>query len=85
MWSVAMKTTAEMTGKQRRAVEAMEGAHSEGMTLSDYAKARDLPLRELYDAIAGLRRMGLVAPAVKEKARRKFVEVRVVHDLGCRG
>ena len=31
-------TATEMTEKQRLAVEAMEGARSEGISLSDYAK-----------------------------------------------
>jgi len=56
-----MKTATEMTEKQRLAVEAMEGARSEGISLSDYAKARGLVTRELYDGIAGLRRKGSIA------------------------
>ena len=46
--TVAMKTATEMTEKQRLAVEAMEGARNEGVSLSDYAKARGLVIRELY-------------------------------------
>jgi hypothetical protein len=72
-----MKTAAEMTEKQRRAVEAMEGARNEGISLNDHAKARGLVIRELYDAIAGLRRKGLLAQAAKRKKRSKFVAVRV--------
>ena len=74
-----MKTATEMTEKQRLAVEAMEGARSEGISLSDYAKARGLVIRELYDSIAGLRRKGLLAQAAKRKQRSKFVAVRVAH------
>jgi hypothetical protein len=55
-------TTAMFTEKQRQAVEAMEGARSEGVALSRYAKAHGLIIRELYDAIACLRRKGLLPP-----------------------
>ena len=75
-----MKTATEMTEKQRLAVEAMEGARSEGVSLSDYAKAHGLVIRELYDAIAGLRRKGLLAQAAKKKRRSKFVAVRVAPE-----
>jgi len=75
-----MKTATEMTEKQRRAVEAMEGARNEGISLNDYAKARGLVIRELYDAIAGLRRKGLLAQAAKRKRRNKFVAVRVAPE-----
>jgi hypothetical protein len=82
METAAMKTATEMTEKQQRAVEAMEGARSEGISLSDYAKAHGLVIRELYDAIAGLRRKGLLSPAAKRKRRGKFVAVRVVAEQG---
>jgi hypothetical protein len=75
-----MKTVTRMTEKQRLAVEAMEGARSEGVSLSDYAKARGLVIRELYDAIAGLRRKGLLAQAAKRKKRSQFVAVRVAPE-----
>lgn len=75
-----MKTATEMTEKQRLAVEAMEGARSEGVSLSDYAKAHGLVIRELYDAIAGLRRKGLLVQAAKKKRRSKFVAVRVAPE-----
>jgi hypothetical protein len=70
-------TTAMFTEKQRQAVEAMEGARSEGVALSRYAKAHGLIIRELYDAIACLRRKGLL-PKPMRKAKGKFVEVRVL-------
>lgn len=75
-----MKTATEMTEKQRRAVEVMERARNEGMSLSDYAKAHGLVFREVYDAIAGLRRKGLLAQAAKSKRRGKFVAVRVAPE-----
>ncbi|MEJ0036710.1 MAG: hypothetical protein WDO68_11575 [Gammaproteobacteria bacterium] len=77
-----MKTATEMTEKQRRAVEAMEGARNEGISLNDYAKARGLAIRELYDAIGGLRRKGLLAQAAKRTRRSKFVAVRIAPEQG---
>jgi hypothetical protein len=72
-----MKMATEMTEKQRRAVEALEGARSEGVTLSEYAKGHGLVLRELYDAIAALRRKGMLAKPVRKRASGRFVAVRV--------
>ena len=40
-----MKTVTEMTEKQQRAIEALEGARRDGVTLSGYAKTHELPLR----------------------------------------
>lgn len=65
------------TDKQRQAVEALEGAQREGLKLTAYARARGLPIRELYDAIAGLRRKGSL-PKPARKSTSKFVAVRVV-------
>ena len=45
-----------LTEKQRVAVEALEGARRAGVPLSDYAKAKGLATRPVYDAIAALRR-----------------------------
>jgi len=70
-------TTATFTEKQRQAIEAMEGARSQGVALSKYAKAHGLIIRELYDAIACLRRKGLL-PKPMRKAKSKFVAVRVM-------
>jgi len=68
-----------MTEKQRVALEAREAAQSEGKTLSDYAKSRGLDVRELYDALAALRRKG-VLPRSGGKQRNKFVAVRVATE-----
>ena len=65
-----------MTEKQRVAFEAREAAQSAGKTLTDYAKAHGLDVRELYDALAALRRKG-VLPRSERKQRNKFVAVRV--------
>lgn len=70
-------TTGTFTEKQRQAIEAMEGARSEGVALSKYAEAHGLVIREIYDAIACLRRKGLL-PKPMRKPKSKFVAVRVV-------
>ena len=75
-----MKIATEMTEKQRLAIEAMDGARSKGVSIGDYAKAHGLVIRELYDAIAGLRRKGLLAQAAKGKRRSKFVAVRMAPE-----
>lgn len=74
-------TAATFTEKQRQAIEAMEGARSEGVALSKSAEARGLSIRELYDAIACLRRKGLL-PKPMRKTKSKFVAVQVVAPSG---
>jgi hypothetical protein len=73
--------TATFTEKQRQAIEAMEGARGEGVALSKYAKTHGLVIRELYDAIACLRRKGLLSKPTR-KAKSKFLAVRVVGRSG---
>jgi len=75
-----MEETQTLTQNQRVAVEALEGARRAGVALSDYAKAKGLELRPVYDAIATLRRRGVLARperAPQRKRRSKFVAVRV--------
>ena len=75
-----MKTATEMTEKQRRAVEALEGARNEGLALSKYAKKHDLALRELYDGIAALRRKGVLAQPQRKRPSGRFVAVRLAEQ-----
>lgn len=70
-------TTATLTEKQRRGMEALEGARRSGMALSDYAKAHGFAVRELYDAVAGLRKRG-VLPSADRARKQRFVAVKVV-------
>src|SRR2546423_633082 len=65
-----------MTDKQRLAMEALDSARREGMTLTAYAKAKGLVIGELYGTLAVLRRKGLL-PKPTRKPRGKFVAVRV--------
>jgi hypothetical protein len=70
--------TQTLTEKQRVAVEALEGAQRAGVPLSDYAKAKGLELRPVYDAIAALRRGGALPGSDRPRKRKsKFVAVRV--------
>jgi len=67
-----------LTEKQRVAKEALEGARRAGVPLSDYAKAKGLELRPVYDAIAALRRRGALAGTDRPRKRKsRFVAVRV--------
>jgi hypothetical protein len=75
MTAMKMKGGA-MTDKQQRAMAAMEAARKEGCSLTQYARAQGLAVRELYDALAALRRRG-VLPGSGRKTRSKFVAVRV--------
>lgn len=72
-------STTTMTEKQRVASEALQSAKREGKTLTDYAKAHGLEVRELYDSLAGLRRKGLL-PGGRRRSRSKFVAVRVAAE-----
>ena len=70
--------TETLTEKQRVAVEALEGARRAGVPLSDYAKAKGLATRPVYDAIAALRRRGALPGTDRPlKRKSKFVAVRV--------
>src|SRR5437016_6533841 len=67
-----------LTEKQRVAVETLEGARRAGVPLSDYAKAKGLATRPVYDAIAALRRRGALPGTDRPRKRKsKFVAVRV--------
>src|SRR5436309_7028552 len=71
-----------LTEKQRVAVEALEGARRAGVPLSDYAKAKGLATRPVYDAIAALRRRGSLPGTDRPRKRKsKFVAVRVTSSL----
>ena len=72
--------TGTMTDKQRRAVDAMEAACKEGCSLTEYARAQGLAVRELYDALAALRRRG-VLPKTGRRTPSKFVSVQVERPI----
>jgi predicted phage tail protein len=69
----------KMTLNQRRALECVQQAREQGMTLSAYARKRGFSDRQIYDAIAALRRKGaLPAPgSTRTSAKNDFVAVRI--------
>src|SRR5947207_15738734 len=76
MWRYTMTET--LTEKQRVAVETLEGARRAGVPLSNYAKAKGLATRRVYDAIAALRRRGALPGTDRPRKRKsKIVAVRV--------
>jgi hypothetical protein len=73
----------ELTARQRRTLECVEGARTAGMTLSAYAQSRGLPVREVYDALGPLRKKGLLPAAHATKSA--FMAVRVVRGRRAQG
>lgn len=75
----------ELTELQRRALAALQAARAAGVGLSAYARASGLNVRQVYDAVTGLRKRGLI-PVTKRARRRSgaFVAVKVV-DSRSRG
>jgi len=72
-----------LTAKQRQALQCVQGARSAGMTLSGYARSRDLPVRQVHDALRPLRKKGLL-PLAGASAKSPFIAVRVVPDARAR-
>jgi hypothetical protein len=68
----------DLTQKQRRAMTVAEAARTAGWTLSAYCTEQGLNMREVYDAIAALRRSGVLPRAQRSRRRKsEFVAVRV--------
>jgi hypothetical protein len=63
-------TTPTLTEMQAQAIECLDGARSAGVALSEHVRSRGLNLRGIYDAIAQLRRRGIVPPAPRRVKRR---------------
>ena len=68
--------TSVLTEKQRVAVEAMEAAAQQGVSLSEYARIHGLAVREIYAALTALRRKGVLPPS-SGGTRSEFVAVRM--------
>ena len=78
-------TTATLTEKQRRAMDARQAAQAAGIGLSAYARAQGLNPRELHDAVAALRRRGLLPASERPRPRKsRFVAVRVAEAAPVR-
>jgi hypothetical protein len=70
-----------LTDKQRGTLEAVEAAKAAGLGLNAYAQANGLNVRQIYDAMAALRKRGLLpstsAPRLRQR-KAAFVAVDVV-------
>ncbi len=69
----------DLTDKQRSALEALRAAQAAGQGLCAYARAHGLNARQLHDAVAQLRRRGVLPPVQRAgQTPSAFVAVRVV-------
>jgi hypothetical protein len=65
-----MTTSPALTELQAQAIECLEGARTAGVALSAHVRSRGLNLRGIYDAIAQLRRRGIVSPTPRRVKKR---------------
>ena len=75
-------TTGKLTDVQRQAVAAVDAAQAAGVGLSSYARQNGLNVRQVHDAVTGLRRRGILPPSARARLRRRksgFVRVKVVN------
>lgn len=63
-------STAGLTDKQRQALEHVERAHSQGMKLSDFARAHGVSARAIYDGLAALDAREYCREAGRVRSRR---------------
>ncbi|MCZ8132856.1 MAG: hypothetical protein O9284_16405 [Steroidobacteraceae bacterium] len=76
--------TAALTERQRQAVTAYEAARAAGVTLTAHCRAHGLPVRAIYDAVIGLRKRGVIAPAAKRPpVAEAFVAVELMRPAGA--
>ena len=75
-------TTGKLTDVQREAMAALDAAQAAGVGLSTYARQNGLNVRQVHNAVTGLRRRGILPPSTRARARRRrsgFVRVKVVN------
>lgn len=75
--------TGRLSERQRAGMEALQAARAAGVGLSAYARANGLNARQVHDAVAQLRRQGVIAPT--ERAHRHsgaFVALKVESGSG---
>jgi hypothetical protein len=77
-----MKTEG-MTKLQREALEHVEKASQEGLSIGAYARAHEIPAQQIYDAVARLRRRGTL-PGHSAK-RGKFIAVKITPSPSMSG
>lgn len=73
----------ELTVNQRRALECFRRAHEHGVALSAQAREQGLNVRVVYDAVAALRRKGLLPVGGPQAA--DFLAVRVARPVSGSG
>ena len=66
---------------QRQTLAHVQRAQADGVSLSAYARAQGIEVRQMYDAMVQLRKRGLL-PKSSSKARRKFVTVKIAVPMG---
>ena len=66
----------ELTAIQRQALKHFENARSQGVSLSAYCRARGVVVRQTYDAITHLRRLGRL-PGEVGGSKPRFVAVKI--------
>jgi hypothetical protein len=67
-----------LTPVQQKWLQHLRAAERSGGTIKDYAARKSLPVRSLYQAGKRLRRLGLLEPRVRRKAktaRSRFIKV----------
>jgi hypothetical protein len=65
-----------MTELQRQALEHLEKARQEGLSISAYARKHEIPAQRIFDAVGRLRRRG--ALPVRSVKGSKFIAVKIV-------
>lgn len=80
-----------MTVNQRRALECFRAARKRGVALCAYAREQGLSERVIYDAVAALRRKGMLpaagptaAPATKDFVVVRMAPAPATHSAVCR-
>ena len=68
-----------LTALQREALEHLEKARQEGLSVSAYARARGIPAQRIFDATGRLRRRGAL-PGKSAKSG-KFIAVKIAPPL----
>ena len=64
-----------MTELQREALEHLEKARQEGLSISAYARTHGIPAQRIFDAVAPLRRRGTLPDHTAKRG--KFIAVKI--------
>jgi hypothetical protein len=65
----------DMTKLQRESLEHWEKARQEGVSICAYARAHEIPVQRIYDAVGRLRRRGALSD--HSAKRGKFIAVKI--------